>query len=71
MERGAPHSLPLMESGKLLPGVNLVIADPETKGQCGDSNLGEVEYLIQPTQLINIELIFLNAFFYCQHAYSS
>lgn len=42
VERGAPHSLPLMESGKLLPGVNLVIADPETKGQCGDSNLGEI-----------------------------
>ena len=42
VERGAPHSLPLMESGKLLPGMSLVIADPETKGQCGDSNLGEV-----------------------------
>jgi len=54
VERGAPHSLPLMESGKLLPGVNLVIADPDTKGQCGDSNLGEVKYLIQPTQSTNI-----------------
>lgn len=42
VERGTPHSLPLMESGKLLPGVNIVIADPETKGQCGDSNLGEI-----------------------------
>ena len=42
MERGSPHSLPLMESGKLLPGVNVIIADPETKGQCGDSNLGEI-----------------------------
>jgi len=42
VERGSPHSLPLMESGKLLPGVNLIIADPDTKGQCGDSNLGEI-----------------------------
>jgi len=42
VERGSPHSLPLMESGKLLPGVNVIIADPETKGQCGDSNLGEI-----------------------------
>ena len=41
-ERGAPHSLALMESGKLLPGVNVIIANPETKGQCGDSHLGEV-----------------------------
>jgi hypothetical protein len=45
VERGAPHSLPLMESGKLLPGVGLIIADPETRGQCGDSNLGEVKKL--------------------------
>ena len=43
-ERGAPHSLALMESGKLLPGVNVIIANPETKGQCGDSHLGEVNY---------------------------
>ena len=42
-ERGAPHSLPLMESGKLLPGVNVIIANPDTKGQCGDSHLGEVK----------------------------
>ena len=31
-----------MESGKLLPGVSVIIADPESKGQCGDSNLGEI-----------------------------
>lgn len=42
VERGAPHSLCLIESGKLLPGVKVVIANPETKGHCGDSNLGEV-----------------------------
>ena len=41
-ERGAPHSLPVMESGKLLPGMNVIIANPDTKGQCGDSHLGEV-----------------------------
>ena len=41
-ERGAPHSLALMESGKLLPGVNVIIANADTKGQCGDSHLGEV-----------------------------
>ena len=42
MERGAPNSLHLMESGKLLPGVKVIIADPETKGHCGDNVLGEV-----------------------------
>ncbi|GAV07859.1 hypothetical protein RvY_17644-2 [Ramazzottius varieornatus] len=42
VERGSPHSLCLMESGKLLPGVKVVIANPETKGQCGDSHLGEI-----------------------------
>ena len=41
-ERGAPHSLAVMESGKLLPGMNVIIANPDTKGQCGDSHLGEV-----------------------------
>jgi len=49
VEKGAPHSLCLMQSGKLLPGTRVVIANPETKGHCGDSNLGEVssefEYL--------------------------
>ena len=43
-ERGAPHSLAVMESGKLLPGVNVIIANPDTKGQCGDSHLGEVRF---------------------------
>lgn len=42
VERGSPHSLCVMESGKLLPGVKVIIANPETKGQCGDSHLGEV-----------------------------
>lgn len=47
VERGSPHSLCLMESGKLLPGVKVVIANPETKGQCGDSHLGEVRKTVQ------------------------
>ncbi|CAB1326097.1 unnamed protein product, partial [Coregonus sp. 'balchen'] len=35
-------SLPLMESGKILPGVRIIIANPETKGPLGDSHLGEI-----------------------------
>lgn len=42
MERGAPNSLCIVESGKLLPGVKVIIANPDTKGQCGDSHLGEI-----------------------------
>lgn len=45
VERGAPHSLCLVESGKLLPGVKVVIANPDTRGHCGDTNLGEVSIL--------------------------
>ncbi|ELT90261.1 hypothetical protein CAPTEDRAFT_205040 [Capitella teleta] len=42
VEKGSPHSLHLMESGKLMPGLKVVIANPETKGQCADSHLGEI-----------------------------
>jgi len=42
VERGAPHSICLMESGKLLPGVKVIIASPDTHGHCGDTNLGEI-----------------------------
>lgn len=42
VERGAPNSLCIVESGKLLPGVKVIIANPDTKGQCGDSHLGEI-----------------------------
>lgn len=42
VEKGAPHSLCLMQSGNLLPGTKVIIANPETKGHCGDSNLGEI-----------------------------
>ncbi|CAL8265836.1 unnamed protein product [Lota lota] len=42
VERGSPHSLPLMESGKILPGVKVIVANTETKGPLGDSHLGEI-----------------------------
>uniref|UniRef100_A0A8C1IP53 Disco-interacting protein 2 homolog A n=1 Tax=Cyprinus carpio TaxID=7962 RepID=A0A8C1IP53_CYPCA len=42
VERGSPHSLPLTESGKILPGVKVIIANTETKGPLGDSHLGEI-----------------------------
>nr|XP_018668928.1 disco-interacting protein 2 homolog C isoform X1 [Ciona intestinalis] len=42
VEKGSPHSLCLMETGKILPGTKVVIADPDTLGQCSDSRLGEV-----------------------------
>jgi acyl-CoA synthetase (AMP-forming)/AMP-acid ligase II len=31
-----------MSCGQLLPGVQIVIANPETKGQCADTKLGEI-----------------------------
>ncbi|KAM4701610.1 disco-interacting protein 2 homolog B [Discoglossus pictus] len=42
VERGSPQSLLLLESGKILPGVTVIIVNPETKGPLGDSHLGEV-----------------------------
>lgn len=30
------------KTGKLLPGVKVIIANPDTKGHCGDSHLGEI-----------------------------
>ncbi|XP_056610543.1 disco-interacting protein 2 homolog A isoform X2 [Triplophysa dalaica] len=42
VEKGSPHSLALMESGKILPGVKVIIANTETKGPLGDSHLGEI-----------------------------
>ena len=41
-----------MESGKLLPGVNVIIANPDTKGQCGDSHLGEVNKELKRDQCL-------------------
>ncbi|PAV86258.1 hypothetical protein WR25_16789 [Diploscapter pachys] len=40
--KGAPHSIALLESGKIMPGVKIAIANPETRGQCADSHLGEI-----------------------------
>ncbi|XP_074175663.1 disco-interacting protein 2 homolog A isoform X5 [Rhinolophus sinicus] len=42
VERGSPHSLPLTESGKILPGVKVIIAHTETRGPLGDTHLGEI-----------------------------
>ncbi|CAH8447105.1 unnamed protein product [Dicrocoelium dendriticum] len=42
LEKGSPNSMCLMESGKLLPGVHVAIANPDTFGQCADSQLGEI-----------------------------
>ncbi|KAE8626791.1 hypothetical protein XENTR_v10006759 [Xenopus tropicalis] len=42
VERGSPQSLLLLESGKILPGVTVIIVNPETKGPLGDSHLGEI-----------------------------
>uniref|UniRef100_UPI00358FAC1C disco-interacting protein 2 homolog C-like n=1 Tax=Myxine glutinosa TaxID=7769 RepID=UPI00358FAC1C len=42
MERGAPHSLPIMQAGQLLPGTQVVIVCPESLAPVGDLELGEV-----------------------------
>lgn len=35
-------TLSMFYAFQLLPGVKVVIANPDTKGQCADSHLGEV-----------------------------
>lgn len=42
--RGCNHSNPLtyFSTRQILPGVRIIIANPETKGPLGDSHLGEV-----------------------------
>ncbi|CAI4221680.1 unnamed protein product [Auanema sp. JU1783] len=50
--KGAPHSLSLLESGKIMPGVKIVIANPETRGQCADSHLGEI-WVSSPHSSVN------------------
>ncbi|XP_065322738.1 disco-interacting protein 2 homolog C-like [Gordionus sp. m RMFG-2023] len=42
VEKGSPYSLSLIESGQLLPGVNVVVANPQTRCLCADSHLGEI-----------------------------
>jgi hypothetical protein len=51
VEKGSPHSVCLQESGKILPGVKVVIANPESKGMLGDSHLGEVSNEFFPFRL--------------------
>lgn len=62
VEKGSPHSVCLLESGKLLPGVKVVIANPETKGQCADSHLGEVSY---KKSYQNFKKLFYSLIFIC------
>ena len=47
LERGAPHSVCLMESGKILPGVNVMVVHPDTKVPCAHTDLGEVRDRVQ------------------------
>ena len=42
LERGSPHSLSLLECGKILPGVHVAIVNPDTKAPCIHSDLGEI-----------------------------
>jgi hypothetical protein len=57
VEKGAPNSICLMESGKLLPGAKVIIANPDTKGHCGDSHLGEVKSPKNEQFLLFVHLI--------------
>lgn len=38
---------------QLLPGVKVVIANPDTKGQCADSHLGEVSPRLAEVPTLN------------------
>ena len=42
LERGAPNSVCLLESGKVLPDVKVAIVHPDTKVPCAHTDLGEV-----------------------------
>lgn len=42
LERGAPNSLCLIESGKILPDVKVAIVHPDSKVPCAHTDLGEV-----------------------------
>ena len=46
LERGAPHSMSLVESGKILPDVKVTIVHPDTKVPCAHTDLGEVSIII-------------------------
>lgn len=38
----------ILWSSKILPGVRIIIANPETKGPMGESHLGEVRIVLTP-----------------------
>ena len=42
LEKGAPNSVCLIESGKVLPDVKVAIVHPDTKVPCAHTDLGEV-----------------------------
>uniref|UniRef100_A0A3Q4G8E1 Disco-interacting protein 2 homolog C-like n=1 Tax=Neolamprologus brichardi TaxID=32507 RepID=A0A3Q4G8E1_NEOBR len=42
LSRNSYLALPAMQSTSILPGVRIIIANPETKGPLGDSHLGEI-----------------------------
>lgn len=42
LERGAPNSVCLLESGKVLRDVQVAIVHPDTKAPCAHTDLGEV-----------------------------
>ena len=46
LERGAPHSMSLMEGGKILPDVRVTIVHPDTKVPCAHTDLGEVRLCV-------------------------
>ena len=46
LERGAPNSLCLIESGKILPDVKVAIVHPDSKVPCAHTDLGEVWHVI-------------------------
>ena len=45
LERGAPNSLCLIESGKILPDVKVAIVHPDSKVPCAHTDLGEVQHI--------------------------
>ena len=70
LERGAPNSVCLLESGKVLPDVRVAIVHPDTKIPCAHTDLGEVSLafydvlvptpLSQPCSPSTISSIYIN-----------
>lgn len=42
LERGSPNSIPIMECGKIMPGVKVAIVNPDNKMFCANTDLGEI-----------------------------